>query len=454
MAASLAAEPEGARLKGVIVGAPDTRRLGVQPDPRRPRAGRRDRLPRLQRPGRHHHDGPRAGPGGPERGRPAAVRRARRPAPALLGVSLDDLSALTSGEHAIVVTGGAKPGAALALKVEDGAAARTRRSTSSASASRRCCGRSAPTRRSRRGSRCRSPRASRAGACRSRPRPAWSTAWTATWRSSAPACPPSRRCSARPPRCRPRPTTRRASSGMPDAVTSVLWVNIQEAVATADKLGALDGRRRRRRSRTCGRSRASRPGRPAATPRPSRCSSASPSRRRRRARDGGLRAAARAPPSACSGAVRAPVMLAAVSKSVRRKHADGSAPLHLGVRHRGAPRQDRRPDLGRRPRRGPHRRPDGPGRLRDADHHGPGDGRRGDLHLDLRGHPVDRARDDPQDRLHPRQVRLRRRDLRRVRGPRRAEPGHRPGRRTRPSRRAAARRAGTPTTSRAPATRA
>jgi hypothetical protein len=43
--------------------------------------------------------------------------------PQLLGVSLEDLSALTSGEHAVVVTGGAKPGAALALQVEDGAQA-------------------------------------------------------------------------------------------------------------------------------------------------------------------------------------------------------------------------------------------------------------------------------------------------------------------------------------------
>ena len=31
-----------------------------------------------------------------------------------------------------------------------------------------------------------------------------------------------------------------ATSGMPDAVTSVVWLNISEAVATAQKLGALD----------------------------------------------------------------------------------------------------------------------------------------------------------------------------------------------------------------------
>ena len=46
--------------------------------------------------------------------------------PLLLGVSLDDLKALGSGEHALVVTDGQpNPGAALALKVEDGARAKT-----------------------------------------------------------------------------------------------------------------------------------------------------------------------------------------------------------------------------------------------------------------------------------------------------------------------------------------
>ena len=46
--------------------------------------------------------------------------------PLLLGVSLDDLKALGSGEHALVVTDGQpNPGAALALKVADGARAKT-----------------------------------------------------------------------------------------------------------------------------------------------------------------------------------------------------------------------------------------------------------------------------------------------------------------------------------------
>ena len=46
--------------------------------------------------------------------------------------------------------------------------------------------------------------------------------------------------------------------------------------------------------------------------------------------------------------------------------------------------------------------------------------------------PPDRAQDDPPDRLRPRQVRLRLRDLRRLGRPRRAVARHRPGRRPRP----------------------
>ena len=67
-----------------------------------------------------------AGPGRlRRRGAPAAARGAcPGQLPQLLGVSLDDLSALTAGEHALVVTAGARrPGAALALQVEDGAQA-------------------------------------------------------------------------------------------------------------------------------------------------------------------------------------------------------------------------------------------------------------------------------------------------------------------------------------------
>ena len=46
--------------------------------------------------------------------------------PALLGVTVDDLGGLTSGEHAVVVAArGGAPGAALALEVEDGSRAQT-----------------------------------------------------------------------------------------------------------------------------------------------------------------------------------------------------------------------------------------------------------------------------------------------------------------------------------------
>ena len=81
-------------------------------------------------------------------------------------------------------------------------------------------------------------------------------------------------------------------------------------------------------------------------------------------------------------------------------------PVHLRVGHRGAPRQGRRPDLRRRPRRGPARRPVRPRRLRDAGQHRPRGRLRRDLDRDLRRHPGDRPRDDPPDRLHRRRPRL------------------------------------------------
>ena len=82
-------------------------------------------------------------------------------------------------------------------------------------------------------------------------------------------------------------------------------------------------------------------------------------------------------------------------------------PVHVRVRHRGPPGQDRRPDLRRRPRRGHARRPERPRGLRDAREHRPRGRVRRDLHHDLRRHPGDRARDDPQDRLHGCRPRLR-----------------------------------------------
>ena len=69
-------------------------------------------------------------------------------------------------------------------------------------------------------------------------------------------------------------------------------------------------------------------------------------------------------------------------------------PLHLRIRHRGAPRQDLRPGLRLDPRRPAHRRPAQPGRRRDARHDGPRARRRRGDHVGLRRDPGDRARTD------------------------------------------------------------
>ena len=74
-------------------------------------------------------------------------------------------------------------------------------------------------------------------------------------------------------------------------------------------------------------------------------------------------------------------------------------------------------------------RPRRPRRVRDADHDGARRRRRRDHDDDLRRHPAARAQDGGRDRLHPREVRLRRRDLRRHRRARRAVARHRAGRR-------------------------
>ena len=103
--------------------------------------------------------------------------------------------------------------------------------------------------------------------------------------------------------------------------------------------------------------------------------------------------------------------------------------LHLGVRDRGAPRQDGRPDLGLGPRRAAGRRPRQPGGLRDAADHRPGAGGRGDHHHHLRRHPEAGAPDRPRHRVRRRRLRHRRQHLRRDRLARRAVAQHRPGRR-------------------------
>ena len=113
----------------------------------------------------------------------------------------------------------------------------------------------------------------------------------------------------------------------------------------------------------------------------------------------------------------------------------GTTFLHLGVGDRGAPRQDRRPDLGRGARRRHARRPDRTRRLRDPRHDGPRLHRGRDLDQDVRRPPVDRPPDDQGDRLHARQVRLRLRDLRGHVLDRPPVARHRPGRGHRGSRR-------------------
>ena len=115
--------------------------------------------------------------------------------------------------------------------------------------------------------------------------------------------------------------------------------------------------------------------------------------------------------------------------AARSVHEQEPAPLHVRVRHRGASRQDRGPDLGLDPRRDPRRRPDGSRRVRDARHDGARPHRRRDHDEDLRRHPGHRAADDQGRRLHAREVRLRLRDVRRDLDDRQAVARHRDGRR-------------------------
>lgn len=124
MAASIAAEPEGARVKGVVMGAPDLGQASFSPT-------LVDKAPAdsiaylgfadLASSVTTILDQTRASQSEEAR---AQIDAIGGQLPALLGVSLEDLRALTSGEHAIVVTSGSPdPGATLALAVEDGAQA-------------------------------------------------------------------------------------------------------------------------------------------------------------------------------------------------------------------------------------------------------------------------------------------------------------------------------------------
>ncbi len=124
MAASIAAEPEGARMKGVVLGAP----AGVSPAEFTPQLTDTVPADALAYVGFSDLAGSltqvlqqvQGSLGDAERNQ---LEGLSGQLPQLLGVTLDDLSALAEQEHALVVTPGATPGAALALEVEDGAAA-------------------------------------------------------------------------------------------------------------------------------------------------------------------------------------------------------------------------------------------------------------------------------------------------------------------------------------------
>ena len=126
VAASVAAEPGGLRVKGIVDGADLP--TGGEFSPTLTSNAPADASPTSA-----SATLPVSSPGSSRRSRAAWARS--RPQqidalsaqlPLLLGVSLDDLKALGSGEHALVVTDGQpNPGAALALKVADGARAKT-----------------------------------------------------------------------------------------------------------------------------------------------------------------------------------------------------------------------------------------------------------------------------------------------------------------------------------------
>jgi len=124
VAASVAAEPDGVRLKGVILGSPENPDSEFTPklDEKVPAdaiayAGFANlqsqvvtALKQIEATG--------------QSGATGQLQAGAAQLPALLGVTLDDLKALTTKEHAVVVTKGTPmPGAVLALEVEDGARA-------------------------------------------------------------------------------------------------------------------------------------------------------------------------------------------------------------------------------------------------------------------------------------------------------------------------------------------
>ncbi len=124
VAASIAAESEGVRVKGIVTGVPDLGQAEFSPT-------LVDKAPAdaiaylgfadLASSVTTILDQTRASQSEEAR---AQIDAIGGQIPALLGVTLDDLRALTSGEHAVVVTSGSpEPGVTLALQVEDGAQA-------------------------------------------------------------------------------------------------------------------------------------------------------------------------------------------------------------------------------------------------------------------------------------------------------------------------------------------
>ncbi|MGE0027160.1 MAG: DUF3352 domain-containing protein [Thermoleophilia bacterium] len=239
VAASLAAEPEGARVKGVVMGAPDTGASSFTPtlDDRAPA----DAIAYL---GFDNLAGSvstilqqvRASQGEDVQ---KQIDAFAGQLPQLLGVTTDDLAALTSGEHAIVVTGGRKPGAALALTVDDGAQAQATLDKLRVGVPALLKTFSPDTQ-----------------------LPAWQqvplAAGVQGWR--LPLSPeagvvygvdgdlaivgtnvPAVTAVQRPASPLSASAAYQAGvSGMPDQVTSVLWLNAQELISTADTFGAFD----------------------------------------------------------------------------------------------------------------------------------------------------------------------------------------------------------------------
>ncbi len=88
----------------------------------------------------------------------------------------------------------------------------------------------------------------------------------------------------------------------------------------------------------------------------------------------------------------APERRPASAETQEHRHRAPVTPLHLRVRHRGPPRQDRRPDQRLRPRRHARAGPAQPGRRRDPADDRPGRRRRRGHHHRLRRHQADRPR--------------------------------------------------------------